>query len=349
MTAYHVGIDLHKLVAQVCVRNSAGEVCEERRFRLESQAERERLLDWLAALGPHLQLAVEALGCNRWFVLACLERELKVLVVDPTQLDLKRTGKKTDKRDAREIARRLHLGDLERHARTYFPTEAEYAARKLLRSLRRLTQLRTSLVAQIRGILNAYAVRPPSDSLYTKATIAWLRALTWAEEDLAVAFRELVNALEAIHRSASKVRVRLRKAVRQDEVAAAMMKELPQAAEQTVFTIRAELGDVHRFQNSRQVSAYGGLVARVSASADRSHHGRITKRGNRELRYIMGQWAVRLLKSDALVRRWAEPLLRRMHKNKVRTALARRLLVGVWVMLKRGEVFSMEACLSLAA
>ena len=60
----------------------------------------------------------------------------------------------------------------------------------------------------------------------------------------------------------------------------------------------------------------------------------------------MSQWAVRLLTTDVRVQAWAKPRLLRAHKNKVRIALARRLLVGVYVMLARGEVFSLERCLA---
>ena len=67
------------------------------------------------------------------------------------------------------------------------------------------------------------------------------------------------------------------------------------------------------------------------------------------MRWILTEWAVRLLRLHPVVRRWAAPKLKRMHKNKVRMALARRLLIGVWVMRSRGVVFSLERCLGLAA
>ncbi len=107
-----------------------------------------------------------------------------------------------------------------------------------------------------------------------------------------------------------------------------------------------ELGDLSRFRNSKAVASYAGLAPRVANSADKSHHGRITKRGNRELRWILTQWSVRLLSFNSLVKEWAKPLLLRMHRNKVRMALARRLLVGIYIMLTRGEVFSLERCLA---
>ena len=91
-----------------------------------------------------------------------------------------------------------------------------------------------------------------------------------------------------------------------------------------------------------------GLVPKVAQSADKAHHGRLTRQGNSELRWILSQWAVRLLTSNPLVQPWAREMRRRMHKNKVRMALARRLLVGVWAMLTRGEVFDLRRCLGMA-
>jgi hypothetical protein len=74
----------------------------------------------------------------------------------------------------------------------------------------------------------------------------------------------------------------------------------------------------------------------------------MTKQGTPELRWITSQWSVRLLTRDPLVRQWAAPLHRRLHANKVRMALARRLLVGVWFTLTRGVAFDLRRCLGLA-
>lgn len=348
MTAYHIGIDLHKLVAQVCVRDADGEIHGERRFRLESRPQRDQLLAFLEGHGPHARLAVEALGCNRWFVLGCRARGLEILVADAAQLGLKRLGSKTDRRDAREISRRLFLGDLDRCARTYFPTEREYALRKTLRIKHALTEQRTSLVAQIRGPLNAYAIRPPRTTLYTSAGIQWLRAQDLGDEDFNAAFGALVDLLEHTQRQIEMLNGRIAATAVQDKTAEVLVASLPSVGPQTALTLVAEFGDAKRFRNGRAVAAYCGLAPRVTSSADRSHHGSITHRGNRELRYILGQWAVRLLTHNALVKDQALPMLRRMSKHKVRVALARRLAVGVWVMLSRGETFSLERCLGLA-
>ncbi len=348
MTAYHIGIDLHKSVAQICVRDARGEVHGERRWRFETREAGAELVAWLRAFRD-ARLAVEALGCNRWFVRECRQAGLSVLVVHAAELGLKNTGRKTDRRDAREIARRLYLGDLDRHALTYFPTEEEYGWRKLLRAKHKLTGMRTSLMAQIRGLLNAHLLRPPGGDLHGRKQVAWLRQQDLGEASQNVVLHTLAATLDSLQVQIVRLEREIERQAAGEASARWIAAHLPQAGPQTALALRAELGDVSRLRGARQAASYGGLVPRVNASADRAHHGRITKRGNTHLRWIVGQWAVRLLAFNETVKAWARPMLERMHRNKVRMALARRLLVGIYVMFSRGDVFTLERCLGQPA
>lgn len=347
MHQYHVGIDLHKTVLQACVVNAQGELVAEHRMRIPDSAAGELALAWLAPYLGQGRLAVEALGCNRWFVNACLARRWDVLVVNAARLALKKEGRKTDRRDAREIARRLYLGDLHRAARTYYPTEAEYGRRKLTRVRHRQVEKRTHTIAEIRSILNAYKIVPPNGQLRSQRAIAWLRTVQLPTQDLQLALSILVDDLESVQQRVQLLNKALKSCFEQDAAAQVLGSTLPSVGAQTVLTIQAELGDAVRFRQARAVTSYGGLAPRVTASADTAHHGKVTKRGNTHLRWILGQWAVRLLMRNETAKTWARPMYRRMHKNKVRVALARRLLIGTWITLTRGEVFSLERCLGL--
>ena len=203
---------------------------------------------------------------------------------------------------------------------------------------------RTSLQTQIRGLLSAHLLRPPGGDLHGRKQIAWLKAQDLGEENQTLVLHTLACALEGIQKSVAKLERGIEREARAD-VDAQWIMELPQAGPQTALALKAELGDASRLRGARQVASYGGLAPRVNNSADRSHHGRITKRGNKELRWIVSQWAVRLLAFNERVKAWAQPMLERMHRNKVRMALARRLLIGVWVTFSRGEIFSLERCL----
>lgn len=344
-TKHFVGIDLHKSILQVCVLDNDGEIIKERRFRGASLNDGLSAVEWLEQWKHGGRYCVEAVGMNRWFVNACQDRGLELVVVDPTKMNLRMLGKKTDRRDAYELARRLRLGDVDRNAATYFANEVEFAGRKLVRIRHRLTQIRQQILNQIRALLASYRVAAPPNQLYRKGALEKLRAMTLSNEDQTLCLQALVSSLEAMQCSIESLSKRIASRTKEEPSTAALAL-LPSIGPLTATTMAVELGDLRRFRNSKAVASYAGLVPRVSNSADKTHHGRITKRGNRELRWILTQWSVRLLSFDAVAKEWAKPLLLRMHRNKVRMALARRLLIGVYIMLTRGEVFSLKRCLA---
>lgn len=349
MPSFYIGIDLHHTVVQVCVLGCDGEPAQERRFEIDGLEEGLEVVDFLASFGPESRVAVEALGLNRWFVNACRTRSIDVLVCDPRKLDLKKLGRKTDKRDAREIARRLYLGDLDRMAKTYYPSDEEYAARKLLRVRHKLIQLRQQTTNQLRGLMMAYQLEAPTTVLYTGPSQEKLSRLEMPVAELQAPFDALCEVLRSIQNQILALDRIVDQNGRRDLDVILMKQSLPSMGSQTATTLLVELGDPRRFGSARAVAAYAGLVPRVAQSADKAHHGRMTKQGNPELRWVLSQWAVRLLAKDPLVREWASVLRKRVHKNKVRMALARRLLVSVWVMLRTGEAFDMHRCLGMPA
>jgi len=342
---FYVGIDLHQSSIQICVLDRSGKVIAEDRYQGRDLASGLAAVADLERWGKGGRFAVEALGLNRWFVNACHDRGLDIVVVDPAKLHLKREGKKTDRRDALEIARRLYLGDIDRHATTYYPTEQEYGARKVVRTRHKLVGIRQQLVNQIRSLLNAYRIGPLPGLLYSKKNLARLRRVLFAD-NLQECLLSLLDCLEAVQVNIEILSSQIQKLAQEPSVAQ-VQEVLPSVGSQTAVTLVCELGDVSRFHNSPEVASYAGLVPRVAQSGDKSHHGRLTKRGNKELRWILGQWAVRLLSRNPLVQAWAQPKRKRIHKNKIRTALARRLLIGLYVMLSRGEVFSLRKCLGM--
>lgn len=347
MVKYHGGIDLHKTVAQVCILDARGEALQERRFPLPDREAGAALVRYLNEFAPEGRFAVEALGCNRWLVNACRAQGHAIVVVHAAALGLKAMMRKTDRRDAHEIARRLYLGDLDRHARSYYPPDTEFGWRKLLRVRQRQSQRHQRTINQIRALLNAHLERPPQATLTSKRSLAWLRQLRLPTPELTFTLGVLLEDLD-------NLRAQIRRLDRQiatladDPDVASLVRQLPEIGVHSAAILRYELGDVTRFTSTRQVAAYAGVVPSVSQSGEgAAHHGRITKRGNRELRWVLTQWAVRLLTRNPVARQWAQRQRRTLTRNKRRLALARRLLIGVWIMLGRGEEFSLERCLGV--
>ena len=341
---WFVGIDLHRKSMQVQVLDGQGKPAEAHSLKLLGPADRARALKLLGRRRSGGRYAVEALGMNRWLVNGMQGAGMDVVVVDPTKLGLKAFGKKTDRKDALEIARRLWLGDIDASARTYFPDDTRYGRRKVLRSRKKLVGERTRCVNQIRAILNAYGLEAPPGSLYHPPSRQWLREASWPTEELGLVARSWLSVMEVVHAEIQGLEARI------GELAstglAADLQQYEGIGPVTALTLVEELAEWDRFHSARAAASYTGLVPRVTQSAERTRYGQLTRRGNPELRHLLGQWAVRLLsKHDSVVETWAKPKLRYKSKNVVRTILARKLLVGLLASYRKGEPFDLDRCL----
>ena len=106
----------------------------------------------------------------------------------------------------------------------------------------------------------------------------------------------------------------------------------------TAEAVVAHLDDPRRFKTGKQVSAYGGLVPRQFQSGEDDRRGRITKRGPAVLRKLLVQCAWAMLRYN----RWARSVFDRLSRGRARrkqavVALARKLLVRCWAMLRDGK------------
>ena len=94
------------------------------------------------------------------------------------------------------------------------------------------------------------------------------------------------------------------------------------------------LGPVRRFPGSKHVVSYIGLAPTVNASADKYRLGHISTQGSAVLRWLLGQAAPLAARADGDLTRSYFAVLRRRGRPKAKVALARRLLVPLYVMLR---------------
>ena len=102
----------------------------------------------------------------------------------------------------------------------------------------------------------------------------------------------------------------------------------------TALTTVLILGPVRRFPDSKHVVSYVGLAPTINASADKQRLGKITKQGNALLRWVLGQAAPLAARADDDLRRRYFSVLHRRGRPKAKVALARKLLVRLYVMLR---------------
>lgn len=345
-----VGVDMHKRDSVVSVVGPTGPERALRRFGHDPSG----LADFAAFLrqqpAPCLAVVEAAYG-TRWMLRFLREKGgcHEVRLVDPASVGTRAGVAKTDRRDALKLASKARTGDLNYG---YIATDEEYAIRKLLRARRLLVSQRTQLVNAIRGLLAEENLVVRATRLASKKGLGELDALDpLLPEHVRVCLSGYRSMLEQLLVEIAKLTGLLKKACRGEQTdvarrAARLFGEVSSAGELTAIAIAAELGNVERFENGRQVASYAGLVPTTRASGGRTFQGPLSKRGNPSLRGWLGQLAVRLLANNEDARAWAARHAR-LHGNKRRSALARRVLVGVWASLRTGEVFDLRRALGL--
>ena len=331
------GLDLGDNYSYLCLIDSeSGEVIEEGRMRTTPETFRRRL----ASEGP-MRIAIEAGTHSPWASRVLEECGHEVLVANARKLRLIYANKrKTDEIDAENLARLARLDP-----KLLYPlkhrSEDSQAHLAIIRSREALVSARTQLVNHIRGAVKSFGGRLPkcpAVSFHRRASEhipeALLPALWPILEtigSLTERIRDYDRKLEAI----SKERYPETELLRQVEGIGAL----------TALTFVLTLEDPYRFEKSRSVDAYLGLVPATDQSGDRDPQKRISKAGDQMLRkllvgsahYILGPFG-----SDSDLRRHGEKIASRGGKNakkRAAVAVARKLSVVLHRLWVTAEVY----------
>ena len=132
--------------------------------------------------------------------------------------------------------------------------------------------------------------------------------------------------------------------VNQDDRTATVLGAIPGVGLKTIATFIAFVGDVDRFCNAKQLAAYCGLVPRVYQSGQKDAARKITKEGQAALReyLIESVFAMTKPQFDFPLKRKFNELRLRMGGRKAAVAIARKMVVMMYSMLKNGTLFTVE-------
>ena len=324
-----IGCDFHPSCQQIAFANpKTGDfVC----LRLEHKGgEAESFYRSLA--GQQVRVGVEATGGMRWFERLMNELGFELWVGDPVKVRAAAAGKsKTDKRDA-ELLWRLLVEN--RFPRIWMPSAEQRDARQLILHRHRLVQTRTRAKNQ----LHAIAVNEglyPRKRVWSGAGQAELMNLPlspWGSvrrQDWQELLGDLNRRIEPLDQ-ALKQQVAQRPEIR-------LLTTHPGVGPVVAMAFVLTICDPHRFESSKQVAAYLGLVPlEKSSGKGRQRLGHITKQGNSMLRGLLVEAAHIAVRREP---RWKRKYLRlAMKKNRsiAAVAVARCLAVRLWWMLKLG-------------
>jgi transposase len=128
----------------------------------------------------------------------------------------------------------------------------------------------------------------------------------------------------------------------------ALLQTIPGVGPRLAEALVAAIDDPHRFASRQEVSSYFGLVPRMFESGQMKRHGRISKEGNSLVRKLLIEVSWLGLRYNPWMR---ELFCRICAGNKSRkgvaiVAVARRLAVRAWAMLRDNSRWQMPECVS---
>jgi transposase len=119
------------------------------------------------------------------------------------------------------------------------------------------------------------------------------------------------------------------------------LQSVPEFGRKTVAVLRAELGDVARFERTDQVVAYAGLDIEVKESGKWKGQAKLSKRGSGRLRRILYLAAVRCTRrADSAFGAYYHRLVDRgMKARDALMAVMRKMLIVAYRLLKTQELY----------
>ena len=343
---YYCGIDVGNKETSICL------IDERRQVLVEETVE-----TTVAGLRKVLQgrkgltCVVEAAPLAEW---VCTEVEKyghKITIVCPRKAKLALNAvskKKTDQRDARALA---ELSRSDWYEAVHRKSAEAREMRSFVQARKQLVQCGTALASSIRGLLRAHGVKLEAGSDETNFGEKVRRAMKELPPLARQGIHELLVAFEQVYEQQRKLYRQLNTLTKRDELTK-RLQTIPGVGPATAAVFVATIDDPKRFPDAEKVVSYVGLCPRIYQSGETEYRGRITKAGDKTLRWLLVEAAHILLsrsKTPCDLKRWGAMLQAKKGIGKARVAVARRLCTIMWKMWMDGTEFQSEEIVAEAA
>jgi transposase len=327
-----VALDVHLDFCEVAIVED-GEVSSA--GQIETKPEQIEL--FASSLGPDDRVALEVTG-NAWEIARLIEPHVaQVLVVSPSDTGIRQARAKTDRLDARTLARLLAAGSLDA---VWMPDQATWVMRRRLSRRGQLVHARTRAKNEIHAVLMRQLVgRPPVSDLFGVKGRKWLAKIQLPLEE-SETVDGCMRQIEFLDTEISEVE----RLIAVDALASTEIKRLMSVPGVNVIvaaSFLAAIGDISRFQNPRKLVGYLGLDPRVRQSGvGPATHGHISKQGSVRARHALVEACWTAVRQPGPLHSFYQRIRARRGHSVAVVAAARKLTCLFWCLLTRGEDYA---------
>jgi transposase len=320
-----IGCDFHPSWQVIAFVDTATGEAGERKL-MHATGEAQRFYEDLK--GP-VRVGLESIGNCHWFLDMLHELGHEVWIGDAARIRAAQVRKqKTDRRDAAHILDLLLKNDF---PRIWTPSREQRDQRQLLIHRHKLVRMRAQVKTELQHLAMNQGMQK-GRSLWSKQNQKLFLDLPlqyWA----GVRRRNLLELMKGMDQQVTVLDQAVKKAAEENEQARLLMTQ-PGVGPITSLAFVLTIGDVRRFEHSKQVASYLGLIPTEHSSAGKQRFGGISKQGNRLMRMLLVESAQVVVRCDPGFR---SEYLHRCHKKPkavAKVAAARKLAVRLYWMLR---------------
>ena len=229
----------------------------------------------------------EAGACGFELYRRVTELNVGCVVVAPSSIPRKANDRiKTDRRDARKLARELRNGNL---SPVYVPTRKDEAARDYLRLYEDVKSELKKGKQRLVHFLNRHEILYEEGRTWTVKYWKWLRALNFELPIARETFDGYIAGVEYLEERRTRIAEQVERIAAEPcyEPKVKTLRAFRGIGTLTALSLVLEISDFRRFARAGQFMVFLGLVPSEHSSGDKRRVGSITKAGNSHLRKLL--------------------------------------------------------------
>jgi transposase len=339
----YIGLDLGKKQSQLSVLDHQGKQVYSRRL----DTTRANFVQLAGELGADDRVAMEV-TTNSFAIARILESSpARITISDPIKTRVIAEAKvSTDKIDARVLA---ELDRADYLPPVWLPDRDTQELRRLMSDRQSLVDRRTELKNRIHSVLHRNLIEYEFSDLFGGGGRAALDGalgdeakVNWKLDPLErIRLRQMVEELDRLKCDIDETEAVIAAfVVHRPEMLEALDRLLSITGVSLVVAagLVAAVGQAPRFKKAKKLACYFGLVPSTSQTGRlKFYHGRITKRGRAQARWLLVEAAEHLSKAPGPLRAFFLRIKKKRNHNVAVVAVARKLAELVWHLLTKKE------------
>ncbi len=329
----YIGMDIHKQFTVAVAKDKDGNKLAEEKFDNSQDNFKMFLKDFVP---EETKIVIESTSIWEYIFEILDEMKYEVKLANPSKTRAIAEARiKTDSIDANTLCDLLRANLV---AESYIPPKEIRNLRNIMRQRSSIVKGRTQMKNKIHAVLLMNGIKLPYTTLGIKS-MQWIieEIKTTTIKSVLVSY---INIVEQFNFELKKLGERINEIAMQNEKAKLLMT-IHGIASVRALEIIAEIGDIKRFESSKKLCSYAGLVPGIKQSGTKIVFGRLIKQANKNLKYVLVEtcWSLVRVKENNKFRDFYLKLSKKKGKQKAICATARKLCCVVYAMLTKNQEF----------